>query len=58
MIILRAAHSSSALVMVAYAYDSKPGDQRWHPNLDVNSDNIIDITDIAIAAYEYGKVDP
>ena len=45
--------------MVAYAYGS-PGvnPERWDPILDVNEEGVIDITDVAIVAYEYGKVDP
>jgi hypothetical protein len=48
--------------MVAYAFGAGssdiPPNPRWHPNLDINDDEFIDIVDVALVAYEYGKIDP
>jgi hypothetical protein len=45
--------------MVAYVCgspDTNP--DRYHPNLDINDDGFIDITDVATVAFEFGKVNP
>jgi hypothetical protein len=43
------------VAMVAYAYDTKPGDEKWDERCDLNNDLIIDITDVSMVAYDYGK---
>jgi hypothetical protein len=44
--------------MAAYAFGSSPGHSRWDIICDVTNDNTIDIVDVAVVAYEFGKVDP
>jgi len=43
------------IAVVAYAYGSTTGSPRYDPNLDFNSDSIINIIDLAIVARNFGK---
>jgi PKD repeat protein len=42
-------------IVLAGAYNSKPGDSNWNPNADINGDNIVDIYDAITLANNYGK---
>jgi hypothetical protein len=42
-------------IMLAGAYNSKPGDSNWNSNADINGDNIVDIYDAITLAGNYGK---
>jgi hypothetical protein len=42
-------------IILANAYNSKPGGQYWNPNADINSDNIVDIYDAIILANRYNQ---
>jgi hypothetical protein len=42
-------------ILLANAYNSKPGNSNWNPNADINGDNIVDIYDAIILANNYGK---
>jgi hypothetical protein len=46
------------IAAICRAYNKKPSDPNWNPNLDINNDNIIETKDIAIACRNYGKTDP
>lgn len=43
------------VAIVARAFDSKLGDERWDPNADLNSDGVINMLDIALVAKDFGK---
>jgi len=40
--------------MMAFAFDSTPGTQKWNPNADLNNNGIVDIVDLSIAAFDFG----
>ncbi len=40
--------------LVAYAYNTRPGDARWNPFADLDNDGVVDINDLAIVALYYG----
>ncbi len=42
-------------IILAGAYNSKPGDPNWNPNTDINNDGIVDIYDAIILAGNYNK---
>jgi hypothetical protein len=42
-------------IILANAYNSKPGGQYWNPNADINGDNIVDIYDAIILANHYNQ---
>lgn len=42
-------------IVLANAYNSKPGNPNWNSNADINSDKIVDIYDAIILANNYGK---
>jgi PKD repeat protein len=42
-------------ILLANAYNSKPGDPSWNVAADINGDNIVDIYDAIILANNYGK---
>jgi parallel beta-helix repeat protein len=42
-------------IILAGAYNSKPGDPNWKPNADINGDNIVDIYDSIILANHYNQ---
>jgi hypothetical protein len=44
--------------IVAKAFNSKLGDERWEPNADLDSNSVINIIDISKVAKEFGKTDP
>ncbi|MGB9778164.1 MAG: dockerin type I domain-containing protein, partial [Candidatus Bathyarchaeales archaeon] len=44
--------------LVAKAYDTQPGNQRWIANADINNDNRVEGKDVAIIAKYYGTQDP
>jgi parallel beta-helix repeat protein len=46
------------LVILAKAYGSKPGDSNWNPNADIDGNNIVDQSDLAILAIHYGQQNP
>jgi hypothetical protein len=37
-------------IILAGAFNSKPGDHNWNPNADINGDGIVDIFDAIILA--------
>jgi hypothetical protein len=43
------------IAILAIAFRSGPGDQRWNEKCDMNHDEIIDIIDISIVATQYGN---
>jgi hypothetical protein len=43
-------------IMLANAYNTKPGLKNWNPNADINSDNVVDIYDAILLANHYGQV--
>lgn len=43
------------LVLLANAYNSRPGDARWNPNADINGDGIVNLYDLVIMANRYGQ---
>jgi parallel beta-helix repeat protein len=43
------------LVILALAYGTKPGDQKWNPNADITDDNNVGPADLAILANHYGQ---
>jgi hypothetical protein len=45
-------------VILAGAYNSKPGDPNWNPNADLNGDGVVDIIDIALIASHFGQHSP
>jgi parallel beta-helix repeat protein len=46
------------LVILALAYGTKPGDQKWNPNADITGDNTVGPSDLAILANHYGQPHP
>jgi hypothetical protein len=46
------------VLVVAKAFGSYPGHERWNPEADLNMDNKIDIKDIFLVAKNYGKTCP
>ncbi len=40
--------------LVAYAYNTRPGDARWNPSADLDNNGVVNITDVAIVAFYYG----
>ncbi len=44
--------------IVAAAFNTRPGDQKWNPNADLDNNAVINIVDITKVAKEFGKVDP
>jgi hypothetical protein len=45
------------LAIVARAYGTKPGDDKWNRDADLNNDNIINILDLIPVARNYGRTD-
>lgn len=43
------------IALVAFSFDSRPGDERWSGDCDLNKDNVINIIDVSMVAKEYGK---
>lgn len=43
------------LYAVARAFQSKPGEEKWNPNVDLNEDQQINIVDLFVMAKEFGK---
>ena len=43
------------IAIVAKAYGTEPGHERWNPVADLNNDGKVDILDIATVAKDYGK---
>jgi len=41
------------IVIVALAFDSRPGDPKWNPKADLNGDGIVNIIDIVIVAVHW-----
>jgi PKD repeat protein len=41
-------------IILAGAYNSKPGDSNWNPNADINGDNVVDIYDAIMLSSHYG----
>ncbi|MGD0978461.1 MAG: NosD domain-containing protein [Candidatus Bathyarchaeia archaeon] len=46
------------LIILALAYGTKPGDQKWDPNADINGDNSVGPSDLAILVNHYGQPHP
>ena len=42
-------------IVLANAFDSKPGDSNWHPNADINADNRVNILDAIVLASHFGQ---
>jgi hypothetical protein len=47
--------SLADLVILARAYESKPGDPRWNPAADINGDRIVGLSDLEILAQCFGQ---
>jgi len=43
------------IAIIALAFGSYPGHERWNPDADLNRDDKVDILDIALAAANYGQ---
>jgi len=43
------------LVLLAKAYGSKPGENRWNPNADIDGNGTVGLSDLVILAKNYGK---
>lgn len=43
------------VVILAIAFDSRPGDSEWNPIADINNDGIVDIFDLVVAAINFGE---
>jgi len=43
------------LYLVAKAFGSRPGDERWNEAVDLNNDEVISIVDLYMVSKEYGK---
>jgi parallel beta-helix repeat protein len=43
------------LVILAKAYDSRPGDTRWNPNADIDGNSVVGLSDLVILANHYGQ---
>jgi len=43
---------------VALAFGARPVDPLWSPNLDIDDNGSVDLTDYLATAINYGKVDP
>ena len=41
--------------MIAFAFNSKPGDPNWNPTADVNIDLLVDIFDLVVVALHFGE---
>jgi parallel beta-helix repeat protein len=46
------------LIILALAYGTKPGDQKWNPNADITGDNNVGPADLAILVNHYGQPRP
>lgn len=46
------------LVILALAYNSKPGDAKWNPNADIDDNGQIDLADLVTMAIHYGQHNP
>jgi parallel beta-helix repeat protein len=46
------------LVILANAYNSKPGDSKWNPNADIEGNRIVDQSDVSILSQHYGQYYP
>jgi hypothetical protein len=46
------------LVILAKAYESKPTDPNWNPDVDIDGNNIVNQSDLAILAIHYGQQNP
>ena len=42
-------------ILLAGAYNSKPGDPNWKPNADINGDNAVDIYDAILLANHFNQ---
>jgi parallel beta-helix repeat protein len=42
-------------IILANAYNSKPGSSNWNPNADINGNNVVDIYDAIILANHYNQ---
>jgi hypothetical protein len=42
-------------LLAAKAFGSRPGDENWNPNCDLNGDNVIDIFDLLKLAGNFGR---
>jgi parallel beta-helix repeat protein len=47
--------SLADLVILAIAYDSRPGDTRWNPNADIDDNSVVGLSDLVILANHYGQ---
>ena len=43
------------LVILAVAYNSKPGDPNWNPKADLDNNSIVGLSDLVILATHYGQ---
>ena len=47
--------SLTDLVLLALAYNSKPGDPKWNPICDINGDGHVGLSDLVLLAQNYGR---
>lgn len=45
-------------IIVAGAFNSRPGSPKWDPRADLDINNVVDILDAMIIANNFGKIDP
>ena len=50
--------SLSDLVLLAKAYNSKPGDANWNPNADINGDGVVNLSDLVLMGKHYNQSIP
>jgi parallel beta-helix repeat protein len=43
------------LNIIVATFESRPGDQNWNPDADLDKDDIVDIIDLSLAGINYGK---
>lgn len=46
------------IYLVALSFGTKPGDERWNPDMDLNRDDWVDIEDMYLTALNYGRKCP
>jgi hypothetical protein len=46
------------LVLLAQAYNSKPGEVNWKPNADIDGNEVVGLSDLVILAQNYGRQSP
>jgi parallel beta-helix repeat protein len=50
--------SLADLVLVAWAYGSRPGNPNWNPDADIDSNGVVGLNDLVLLALNYGRQSP